>query len=687
MARSSDHPDAAIQDSDAYSFLLDAESDQSDYHWKSPPFSWDRKARALHFKKIIERRMGVNPNIIFHATVQYPFSYKNQLKDDPQIEELRKVSNEVDNLLSSSHTSSRGFDDTPPYMVQYSLQNDVGGGLRLLTRKLAAFVVKCVNIFIRFCLRTVFTVFNSIKWCLGIRFLSRRYLHSEKSVRLGSENLSYTSFSHSQAWGGKAPLVFDLPGDAFTTQDTFRKGKGKYEIIQLLGSLTPTQMVLHEKMYMDATVMDLVLEKLTIAVRAEIIPGVYIVRRQVSLKDIRINSTFHIQKCSVSDNKQLEDMVALLGLIRQCYLNEDGASDVHISSIGGPKGYYLIVAQDTEEIPTTSTCDCHDGWATRVKTLGIGNKIFCTHQRIRPCMSCQAISLESFNNSSSEHRTLATTGKRIVVTGDDLYKESEISSIDFQYRESNIPSVDHISTMLRHDDLIPSAKILRSKEIAVISVWRVMVVLILLGICMAIPGLTSLIAGDGFSLAAVLSGLLGAPAVGLTLLSLISIIKNGLRSEETAPVFMTRSTVTKHATLSVRDKEVLRSPASLFLAMFDEKAVFSQDDSAPYLLQSLRKRSNKKPRLFEKVRKVSECTKNMALVYMSNDKGQSIWLDSINMKVSAVRQQDGHIYLYGWGNDIKGMNSLQSGIRYEEGTQISSVRAEHEVNINVIEES
>lgn len=59
-------------------------------------------------------------------------------------------------------------------------------------------------------------------------------------------------------------------------------------------------MVLHETMYMDATTMDLVLEKLTHKVMAEIIPGVYMICREASLKDLPVNVTFHIRKCRVS---------------------------------------------------------------------------------------------------------------------------------------------------------------------------------------------------------------------------------------------------------------------------------------------------------------------------------------------------------------------------------------------------
>lgn len=316
-----------------------------------------------------------------------------------------------------------------------------------------------------------------------------------------------------------------------------------------------------------------------------------------------------------------------------------------------------------------------------MKTLDFGNTIFCTRQRIRPCMSCQAVSLNSFTTSPQD-RTLAISGKRIVVSGEDLCKVTEISRSDFKYGESNLPNIDYINTMFRHDDLIPSAQILRSNEIAVISIWRVIVLLVILDICMALPGITQLISGDGFNIAAVLSGLVGVAAMAL--LSLISVVRNGLRSEETAPVFLTRTSVTKRATLSARDKEILRSLVFLFLAMFDEKAVFSRDDTAPYLGLS-HGRTEKKPALFEETISASEFTKNMGLVCMSNANGDSIWLDTMNMKVLAVKQRDGLIQPYGWECDVPLFTPLQRGITYEENTQVSSIPADREESINLSE--
>lgn len=69
---------------------------------------------------------------------------------------------------------------------------------------------------------------------------------------------------------------------------------------------------------------------------------------------------------SCFQRNQLKDMIAILDLMNgdnpgSSFPPTRGAIDVRISSIGGPKGYYLVIALETEEMSTTSTCNCQDG--------------------------------------------------------------------------------------------------------------------------------------------------------------------------------------------------------------------------------------------------------------------------------------------------------------------------------------
>lgn len=181
-------------DSDNFSFPS-SDSDELEYYWKLPqtPGSWSTNVRALHFKEIIERRMGVNLQIFFHAAVQEPFSFKAEIEDDLQVRQLRQVFRKVDKLLGSYHTVSRDVGNSSVDMVQYSIRKDIGGGLRLYFLRFATFVVNCVNILIRFGLNAIFTAVTAMKWCIS-KCLSGfpRRLFMRRSVKHGDINRKYS---------------------------------------------------------------------------------------------------------------------------------------------------------------------------------------------------------------------------------------------------------------------------------------------------------------------------------------------------------------------------------------------------------------------------------------------------------------------------------------------------------------
>lgn len=634
--------------------------------------AWRRRAKAIHFKQVIEERLGVDSVSYLQAIAQNPFSYARELAADERVLRLRKIKDEVTDKIGSSETPARGGDTGSIHMVRYSIMRDTG--VQFLLPRFATMVAgvasKSAGALVHGALWVLRTMMNAL--CFPCALCLRRRKKKIFGPSYGGVHPNACTGSTSSKWGTSAPSS-DAPE------------KSKYDIIKILGTLSSTEIVEKEKLYKEATIMDLVISRLKNEVVAEIVAGVYMVRRQASMDTLDVDVTFVIQKYGFCDRDELRRMIRVLTVVQKLYRHKP--SNVTITLVGGEGGYYLAMASDAEEISMRRSCDCEDGWGARVKTLTAGPNIFCTDPELRPCMSCQATTVKAFVESSASTEVRPVSGK-IVVSGKEVREMNSISSSDFTYKDNNIPSMEDINNMMNSNDLRPSANILRSWEIAVTSPWRVLILLMMLAVCMIIPGLASLIDGEGFSLAAVLAGLLGAPATAVVLLSLVTAFKHGINSKLTEPTFLTRRTVQTRKQLSSLDEDALQSPSFMFLILFDRQSVISRDEFGAYLRQD-HERSDKKPILLAETEPLNRLTSGLAITHTLNREGQSIWLDVFEMKVSKAKQEGAVIHLNGWKKDIDETDSLQKGIEYvPTQTQVSrsADHTEGAVGVKVFEE-